>query len=55
MKIIDDMPPPPNQPDPFRALVAKIIQTPKAVVDKAEKAYQKERKKHPKRGPRPGK
>ena len=39
-------------PDPFRAFVAKIMQTPKAVVDEREKAYQKERKKHPKRGPK---
>lgn len=38
--------------DPFHALVAKVIQTPKAVVDKAEKQYQRERKKHPKRGPK---
>lgn len=41
--------------DLFRAFVAKIIQTPKAVVDKAEKQYQRERKKHPKRGPKPQK
>ena len=31
-------------------LVAKIMQTPKAVVDEREKAYQKQ---HPKRGPKP--
>ena len=44
-----------NEPpsDPFRAMVAKIMQTPKAIVDEREKAYQKERKKHPKRGPKP--
>lgn len=42
-------------PDPFRAFVAAVLQTPKAVVDKREKAYQKERKKHPKRGPKPQK
>jgi len=45
----------PDQEDPFRTLVAKLLQTPKAAVDKAEKAYQKERKKHPKRGPKPQK
>ena len=41
--------------DPFLALVAKIVQTPKAEVDKAEKQYQKDRKRHPKRGPKPQK
>ena len=41
--------------DPFRALVVKLLQVPKAVVDKAEKQYQKERKKLPKRGPKPSK
>lgn len=46
---------PKPEPDPFRAAVAKLMQTPKAVVDKAEKAYQKERKKHPRRGPKPQK
>ena len=40
-------------PDPFRELVAKVMQTPKAEVDRREKQYQKERKKHPKRGPKP--
>jgi hypothetical protein len=47
----DQKSPPPS--DSFRALVAKIVQTPKAEVDKREKAYQKERKKHPKPGPKP--
>ena len=45
----------PAETDPFRAAVAKIMQTPKTVVDAREKAYQKERKKHPKRGPKPQK
>ena len=48
-----DAPQPPS--DPFRSFVAKIMQTPKAVVDAMEKAYLKERKKHPKRGPKPQK
>jgi hypothetical protein len=42
-------------PEPFRAFVASIVETPKPAVDKAEKQYQKERKKLPKRGPKPGK
>ena len=49
----DSTPPPPT--DPFRAFVASVVQTPKAAVDKAEKAYQKARKKLPKRGPKPQK
>lgn len=40
--------------DPFREFVAKIVQTPKAVVDKREAEYQKNRAKKPRRGPKPG-
>ena len=40
--------------DPFRALVAKLVQVPKAVVDKREADYQKSRAKKPRRGPKPG-
>ena len=44
----------PDRTDPFRTLVAKIVQTPKAVVDKREAEYQKSRAKKPRRGPKRG-
>ena len=40
--------------DPFREMVAKIMQTPKTIVDEREAEYQKSRAKKPRRGPKPG-
>ena len=45
---------PKPESDPFLALVAKLVQTPKAVVDKREAEYQKSRAKKPRCGPKPG-
>jgi len=37
----------------FRELAEKLVNVPKKEADRAEAAYQRERKKHPKRGPKP--
>jgi len=40
-------------PDAFRDLVARIVQVPKAEIDRREAEYQRERATKPKRGPKP--
>lgn len=47
-------PPPPAPFDAFKELAGKLVQVPKAEADKQEAVYQRERKKKPKRGPKPG-
>jgi hypothetical protein len=49
----DNPPPPAPEFDAFRSLAAKLVQVPKAEADKQEAVYQRERKKKPKRGPKP--
>ena len=45
-------PPPPAPFDAFKELAGKLVQMPKAEADRQEAAYQRERKKKPKRGPK---
>jgi hypothetical protein len=52
----DTPPPPAPEPSPFdvfKGLAAKLVRVPKAEADKHEAAYQRDRKKKPKRGPKP--
>ena len=39
--------------DAFKELAAELVQVPKAEADRREAAYQRDRKKKPKRGPKP--
>ena len=45
-------PPLPTPFDAFKALAAKIVQVPKAEIDRRESEYQREQAKKPKRGPK---
>ena len=57
MKDSDTSPPQPAKTAPFDAfkeLAAKIVQVPKAEIDRREVEYQREQAKKPKRGPKPG-
>jgi hypothetical protein len=53
-----DNPPPPADPkaapfSAFNALAAKLMQVPKTEIDRREAAYQRQRSKKPRRGPKP--